>query len=139
VKSSVIRTVCLVLLAGLFLASFLVIECRGPAGAQGPPGVAAEGQVTLEVLNPRGVIPPIELSAPNPRLGDLAGKKIVLVPNRKHGADLFLDTVAELLTTRYPTATVWRLEQPARVQTKPSAAEQAELDKCDAFIHATGD
>ncbi len=63
--------------------------------------------------------------------GDLAGKKIVLAPNTKHGADLFLDEVAELLMSKYPTATITLL--------KPGVKAKVAAKQCDVFIHSTGD
>jgi hypothetical protein len=43
----------------------------------------ATAQVTLEVMNPRGEIPPPPTLGITPRVGDLAGKKIVLMCSRR--------------------------------------------------------
>ena len=83
------------------------------------------------MLNPQGVIPAPKAAGLNPRVGDLAGKKIVLAPNTKHGADLFLDEVAELLMSKYPTATITLL--------KPGVKAKVAAKQCDVFIHSTGD
>ncbi len=52
---------------------------------------SAAAQVTLEVMNPRGEIPPPKTLGISPRGGKLDGKKIVLIDNGKFGADNFLN------------------------------------------------
>lgn len=60
----------------------------------------------LEVMNPRGEIPPPATVRINPRVSELSGKKIALVDNGKFGANNFLDALADMLKQRYPKATV---------------------------------
>jgi len=45
--------------------------------------------VELELLNPRGEIEAKPTFAPRPRVTDLAGKKVGLYWNSKHGLDNF--------------------------------------------------
>jgi hypothetical protein len=101
---------------------------------------AASAQVTIEVMNPRGEIPPPPTIGINPRVANLAGKKIVLVDNGKFGANNFLDVVAKMLKEEYPTATIVMYPKPA-AQTitdmpkwYPTVAQQGDL-----FIFGVGD
>jgi hypothetical protein len=115
------------LAAGLLMASLFV---AGTAAAQ----------VTLEVMNPRGEIPPPVTIGLTPRVPDLAGKKIVLVDNGKFGADNFLNVIAAMLKQRFPTATIV-------MDPKPSAQTITDLPKWyptvkqqgDLFIFGVGD
>jgi hypothetical protein len=115
------------LAATLFMASLSV------AGA-------AAAQATLEVMNPRGEIPPPTTIGINPRVLDLAGKKIVLVDNGKFGANNFLDVIAAMLKQKYPTATIVMYPKPA-AQTitdmpkwYPTVKQQGDL-----FVFGVGD
>jgi hypothetical protein len=101
---------------------------------------SAAAQVTLEVMDPRGEIPPPPTIGINPRVPDLAGKKIVLVDNGKFGADNFLDVIARILKQKYPSATIV-------MYPKPSAQTITDLPKWyptvkqqgDLFIFGVGD
>ncbi len=100
----------------------------------------AAAQVTLEVMNPRGEIPPPPTRGITPRVSSLAGKRIVLVDNGKFGADNFLNVVAQLLKQKYPDATIV-------MDPKPSAQTITDLPKWyptvkqqgDLFIFGVGD
>jgi hypothetical protein len=101
---------------------------------------AAAAQVTLEVMNPRGEIPPPPTRGINARVSSLAGKKIVLVDNGKFGADNFLNVIAQILKQKYPDATIV-------MDPKPSAQTITDLPKWyptvkqqgDLFIFGVGD
>lgn len=100
----------------------------------------AAAQVTLEVMNPRGEVPPPPTIGISPRAPDLAGKKIVLVDNGKFGADNFLEVVGQLLKQKYPTATIVMYPKPA-AQTitalpkwYPTVKQQGDL-----FVFGVGD
>jgi hypothetical protein len=115
------------------LAAALAVMSLAAAGA-----VAA--QVTLEVMNPRGEIPPPVTVGITPRLPDLAGKKIVLVDNGKFGANNFLDVIAAMLKQKFPTATIVLYPKPA-AQTitdmpkwYPTVKQQGDL-----FVFGVGD
>ena len=101
---------------------------------------SAAAQVTLEVMDPRGEIPPPPTIGINPRVPDLTGKKIVLVDNGKFGADNFLDVIAQTLKQKYPTATIVMYPKPS-AQTiadmprwYPTVKQQGDL-----FIFGVGD
>ncbi|MGD1211728.1 MAG: hypothetical protein ABR973_10280 [Candidatus Acidiferrales bacterium] len=101
---------------------------------------SAAAQVTLEVMNPRGEIPPPKTLGISPRGGNLDGKKIVLIDNGKYGASNFLDALADMLKQKYPTATIVMYPKPA-AQTitdlpkwYPTVKQQGDL-----FVFGVGD
>ncbi len=100
----------------------------------------AAAQVSLEVMNPRGEIPPPKTLGISPRGGSLDGKKIVLIDNGKYGASNFLDVLAEMIKKKYPGATVVMDPKPA-AQTitalpkwYPTVKQQGDL-----FVFGVGD
>jgi hypothetical protein len=98
--------------------------------------IPARAQVTLDVLNPRGVLPARTAAVGvTPRISDLSGKRVGLIANYKAGADLFLSKIEEVLKNKVPTATVVRL----RMGQGSNADYKGLADKVDVFIHATGD
>jgi hypothetical protein len=96
-------------------------------------------KVTLELLNPMGVIEPPKTIGLTPRIYDLAGKKIVLLHNNKPGAANLYAALEELLKQKYPSITISR-EYKAGSTTEPREEEFQKIAKeCDAFIFAIGD
>ena len=100
---------------------------------------AGGGTVTLELLNPRGEIPPIPVTGIVARVKDLDGKKIGLVDNTKAGAEYFLDAAEELLKKKFPNATILRFRKSEGTINPATKMYSAVAEKCDAFIYATGD
>jgi hypothetical protein len=92
----------------------------------------ATAQVTVEVMNPRGEIPPPPTRGISPRVTSLDGKKIVLVDNGKFGADNFLSVVAQLIKQKYPNTTVV-------MDPKPSAQTITDLPKWYPTVKQQGD
>ena len=92
----------------------------------------AAAQVTIEVMNPRGEIPPPKTLGISPRGGSLDGKKIVLIDNGKYGASNFLDVLAAMLKQKYPTATIV-------MYPKPAAQTITDLPKWYATVKQQGD
>ncbi len=97
-------------------------------------------QATLEVMNPRGEIPPPPTVGINPRPAGLAGKTIVLIDNGKYGASNFLDVLGEMLKRKYPSAAIVMYPKPA-AQTitalpdwYPTVKQQGDL-----FVFGVGD
>jgi len=118
--------VCLLLAAGLFFG--------GRSTAK-----PANEKVTLELLNPMGVIEPPKTIGLTPRIPDLAGKKVALLNNGKSGVRNLITALEELLKQKYPTVTISR-EYKAGSTTEPREEEYQKIAKeCDAFIFAIGD
>jgi hypothetical protein len=92
--------------------------------------------VELTVLNPRGVVEAKSAAAPNPRLKDLAGKRVGLYNNGKPGLDNFYTVFEELLKKKYPTVTVKNLTGSFEI-TDTDAKNWA--PQIDTFIYAVGD
>lgn len=85
-------------------------------------------------FNPQGVVePPAPSGLVNPRVSDLAGKRIAVIWDGKKGGDNYCIAVEELLKTRYPTATTMRL-----VWGDAEAAARAKREM-DTFIYGVGD
>ena len=101
----------------------------------------AGAQVTIEVLNPRGIVPPPPAHGLRPRLPDLSGKKIALCENGKLGATVFFDALEEALKQKFPAISILRMPKPQgsrfafdAKEWYPEVARQS-----DAFIFGMGD
>ena len=99
----------------------------------------ANEKVTLELLNPMGVIEPPKALGLTPRISDLAGKKVALLNNGKSGVRNLITALEELLKQKYPTATILT-QYKAGSTADPREEEFQKIAKeCDAFIFAIGD
>jgi hypothetical protein len=96
-------------------------------------------EVTLELLNPMGVIEQPQTLALRPRLSDLADKKIALVNNIKPGVLNLFDVLEELLKQKYPGITVLRGYKPGPMAQAQEEHFQMIAKECDAFVYAMGD
>ncbi len=89
-------------------------------------------QVTLEVLNPRGVIPLAPVyGLSNPRIKDLNGKRIALLsekPEAKH----FFDAIEKLLLKKYPKAKILRFPSASNPAIPDNTKEVAA--QCDVWL-----
>jgi hypothetical protein len=94
------------------------------------------GEVMLEVLNPRGEIELPPVSAPSPRVTNLAGKRVGLYWNEKSGGNHFLNGIERLLSEGFPDTTVLRYRGAFDLGDM-LAAKIAE--ETDAFIYGVGD
>jgi hypothetical protein len=123
VKNILLSGKALLLLAGLVLG-----------------GCTAQQSVTLEVLNPKGVIEPPTTLGLAPRVRGLEGKKIALIHNNKPGATNLYDALEELLKEKYPGVTITRQYQTGPVQPPkdPEMYKKAAAES-QAFIFAMGD
>jgi len=92
--------------------------------------------VELVVLNPRGKVEARSAFAPNPRVKDLAGKRVGLYSNGKPGMDNFYIVFEELLKKKFPTVTVKLLTGSFEI-TDRDAKDWA--PQIDTFIYAVGD
>ena len=96
-------------------------------------------EVTLELLNPMGVIEQPQTLALMPRLSDYSGKKIALVHNIKPGVQQLFDILEELLKQKYPGVTIQRGFNPG-IQAQAQEEHFQEIaEGCDAFVYAMGD
>jgi len=118
----------------------LLVNLLPLAAAKTAQTPAKTDRITLEVLNPMGVIEPPATLGISKRVADLAGKKIALMHNNKPGASNLLDALEKMLSKRYPTSSFVRGYQTGPVQPpkdpdmyKKAAAESA------TFIFAMGD
>ena len=93
-------------------------------------------KVELTLLNPRGVIEAKPISAPNPRVTDLAGKRVGLYWNNKPGMDNFYKVFEELLKKKYPTATTTLLQGAFLIRDDDAEAWLAQIDT---FVYGVGD
>ncbi len=103
-------------------------------------GCATNEEVTLEVLNPMGIIEPAKTLGLAPRISELAGKKIALMHNNKPGAANLYKVLEELLKQEYPDITFARQYQtgPVLPPSDPDMYKKAAAE-CDAFVFAMGD
>jgi hypothetical protein len=93
-------------------------------------------KVKLEVLNPRGIIEAKKNFAPTTRVKELAGKRVGLYWNSKHGMDNFYTVFAELLKKKYHTATTTLLRGAFLIREEDA---QDWLSKIDTFVYGVGD
>ena len=123
------------LLVAILVVSLLSCAASAPAQAQ-----AKTDRITLEVMNPMGVIEPPTTLGISQRVPDLAGKRIALMHNNKPGASNLLDALQKLLSKRYPTATFVRGYEtgPVMPPKDPDMYKKAAA-ACDMFIFAIGD
>ena len=105
-----------------------------------PESSTQPARTRLEVMNPRGEIPPPVTLGINPRIGELDGKKIVLVDNGKFGASNFLEVLAEMLEQNYPDATIVMYPKPAaQTITNVSKWYPTVKQQGDLFVFGVGD
>ncbi len=96
----------------------------------------AAPSVTLTVLNPRGAITPPPISAPQPRISDLSGKRIGIYWNGKAGGNYFWNVIEQLLKEKLPTSAVVRFDGAYDIG-DPLAAKMAK--EVDLFLYGVGD
>ena len=93
-------------------------------------------KVELDVLNPRGDIEAVPVTAPNPRIADLNGKRIGLYWNSKPGLDNFYKVFEELLKKKYPAATTSWLQGAFLIRDDDAENWQKDIDT---FVYGVGD
>ena len=94
------------------------------------------GNISLELMNPRGEIEKPPVYDPSPRVSDLSGKKIGLYSNGKHGVDHLYTVIENLLQERYPGLATKRLVGPFEIKDTETDGFVSDID---AFIYAVGD
>ncbi len=107
---------------------------RAGLGNEAEEGCRMKERVSLVCHNPQGAV---ELAAPsgltNPRVKELAGKRIAIIWDGKKGGDNFCMAIEDLLKKRFRTAVTTRL-----VWGDAEAAAQAKREM-DTFIYGVGD
>lgn len=99
---------------------------------------ASAGGVKLEVLNPRGMPPPITLIPMAPRLSALDSKTIFLVSDGFPGADRFLAQVGDWFQKNMPSVhTEYRLKAGGFADDDPKLNAEVKA-KGNAVIMAIG-
>ena len=99
-------------------------------------GCMTSGDVTLEVMNPRGEIELPPVAAPSARIADLSGKKIGLYWNEKQGGNHFWNGIEKLLKEKLPETTVLRYSGAFDIGGAPAAKMAQDID---AFLYGVGD
>ena len=94
------------------------------------------GEITLNVLNPRGKIESVPATSPKPRLDSLDGKTIGLYSNSKPGMDNFYTVFEELMKKKYPTAKVVSMQGAFLIRDEDA---EALAKQTDAFVYGVGD
>ena len=102
-------------------------------------GCSTNQEISLEVLNPMGVIEPPQTLGLAPRISDLAGKKVAMLHNGKPGVKNLYDVLEELLKQKYPSITLLREYPPGSLAAERAEEFQQVAKECDAFIYAIGD
>ena len=104
----------------------------------GKPGKDTE--VTINVLNPKGVIDRIECLGLSPRIDALGGKKIGFMHNNKAGSNNLYKVLEELIKQRYPSVEIVHGYEtgPVNPPKDPGMYKKAAA-ACDAFVFAMGD
>jgi len=89
-------------------------------------------KVTIEILNPRGVLQSIPVSGlVNPRPTSLNGKKVALMSEKVESL-YFLNALEELLKNKYPSATFLHFDSPSNPARPDNTSEVA--SKCDVWL-----
>lgn len=97
---------------------------------------SSAAEVSLKVLNPRGVITLPPISAPTARIADLSSKKIAIYWNGKAGGDNLWNNVEALLNEKIQNPYVMRYQGPFDLGDALAAKIAKEAD---AFIYGVGD
>jgi hypothetical protein len=106
--------------------------------AQAKKSAASSGGPKIEVLNPRGIPPPITLVPMAKRLDSLDGKTIYLVSDGFPGADAFLNQISIWFKKNMPSVTtVYRLKAGGFADDDPKLMAEIK-DKGNPVIMAIG-
>lgn len=86
------------------------------------------GEVELNVMDPRGEIPPPPFNAPSERVTNLDGKTVGIYWIGKAGGDNFWDGVEGLMHKRFPNTTIKRYRGPFDLGAERAATIAKEVD-----------
>jgi len=125
-------------LLGMSPAALAGIPALATADKKADTKKGAPAGPLLEVLNPRGLPPPITLIPMAKRLDTLDGKTIYLVSDGFPGADAFLDQISIWFKKNMPSVTtVYRLKAGGFADDDPKLMAEIK-DKGNAVIMAIG-
>jgi len=125
-------------LLGISPAALAGIPVLAAADKKADTKKAAPAGPLLEVLNPRGLPPPITLIPMAKRLDTLDGKTIYLVSDGFPGADAFLNQISIWFKKNMPSVTtVYRLKAGGFADDDPKLMAEIK-DKANAVIMAIG-
>lgn len=93
-------------------------------------------EVVLEVMDPRGDVPPPKFHAPSERVSNLDGKTVGIYWIGKAGGDNFWDGVEELLNDKYPNTRTVRYRGPFTVE---DAQANKIAKEVDTLFYGVGD
>lgn len=93
-------------------------------------------EITLEVLNPRGLLMEQMLTAPTARLSDLNGRVVGFYDNGKPGVVNFYSVLEELLKKRFPEVKTRLIRGPFQISENLAKKFAQEVDT---FVYAWGD
>ena len=95
------------------------------------------GEVELNVLDPRGEIPPPPFNAPTERVTNLAGKTVGIYWIGKAGGDNFWDGVEDLMHKNFPNTKIMRYNTHEFTVNDVMAAKIAK--EVDTMFYGVGD
>jgi hypothetical protein len=120
------------------LAGVPALQASDKKADQAKKSATQAGGPKLEVLNPRGLPPPITLVPMAKRLDTLDGKTIYLVSDGFPGADAFLNQIAIWFKKNMPSVTtVYRLKAGGFADDDPKLMAEIK-EKANAAIMAIG-
>ena len=96
----------------------------------------AAADVELEVMDPRGDIPPPPFNAPAERVSNLDGKTVGIYWIGKAGGDNFWDGVEAALNARFPNTKTVRYQGPFDLGDERAAEIAREVDT---VLYGVGD
>ena len=95
------------------------------------------GGPRLEVLNPRGLPPPITLIPMAKRLDKLNGKTVGILDIGFPNGGVFLDRVEEVLKSKYGVARFVRRAKPSPARPADDEVRKELIEACDAIVEGT--
>ena len=93
------------------------------------------GSSTMEILNPRGYSPPVELAPLSPRIPDLNGKVVYLIDSGIFEAHIFMHRIADLLPEYSPgVKVVYKRKASVYSSDDPELWDEV-VKRADAFVY----
>jgi hypothetical protein len=90
---------------------------------------------TMEILNPKGYSPPVELVPLSPRIPDLNGKVLYLIDSGIFEAHIFMHRIADLLPEYFPGVKVVYKRKPSVYSSDDPELWDEVLKRANAFVY----